>query len=191
MRSEKSDRRVKYTKMVLRQSLLSLMRERPLGRITVTDVCTLADINRNTFYAHYGSPAEVLEEIERELLQDVRSSVENYLQVEDVTVLLTEILRSLERNRALCSVLFSEHGDAAFLNRILNTAHDGSIRAWTQSKRVPDAEAMEMLYAFYANGSAAVIRHWVARGFRETPMEMAVFLQRLIGKGIQSFGPAD
>ena len=32
----KSDRRVRYTRMVLKQALLSLMLERPISRITVT-----------------------------------------------------------------------------------------------------------------------------------------------------------
>ena len=34
-----ADRRVKFTKMVLRESLLELMREKPIGEITVTELC--------------------------------------------------------------------------------------------------------------------------------------------------------
>ena len=53
MAVERSDRRVRYTKTVLKQSLLELMKDRPIGKITVTEICRLADVNRNTFYAHY------------------------------------------------------------------------------------------------------------------------------------------
>ena len=39
----KSDRRVRYTRMVLKQALLSLMLERPITRITVTEICERAE----------------------------------------------------------------------------------------------------------------------------------------------------
>ena len=42
------DRRVKYTQMVLNESLLEVLREKPLSRITVKEICDRADINRST-----------------------------------------------------------------------------------------------------------------------------------------------
>lgn len=63
------DRRVKYTLLALRGSLLELMREKDVSRITVKELCERADVNRGTFYAHYASPADLLEQIEQELLE--------------------------------------------------------------------------------------------------------------------------
>ncbi|MET9593855.1 TetR family transcriptional regulator [Streptomyces sp. NPDC006516] len=37
----------------LEAALLALIAERPLSRITVSDVSKQADINRSTFYEHY------------------------------------------------------------------------------------------------------------------------------------------
>lgn len=65
------DRRVKYTLLALRGSLLELMREKDVSRITVKELCERADVNRGTFYAHYASPADLLEQIEQELLEKV------------------------------------------------------------------------------------------------------------------------
>ena len=39
-----TDRRTKYTKTVIRQALFDLLQEKPINKITVTDVCKLADI---------------------------------------------------------------------------------------------------------------------------------------------------
>ena len=50
---EKTDARKRYTQMVLKQSLLKLLKEKPVNRITVKEVCELAQLNRATFYAHY------------------------------------------------------------------------------------------------------------------------------------------
>jgi hypothetical protein len=46
----KEDRRVLYTKMFLREALLELMREKPVDRITPTELCRRAGINRNDTY---------------------------------------------------------------------------------------------------------------------------------------------
>ena len=35
------DRRVKYTKMVLRESLIKLLQKKPISRITVKELCDL------------------------------------------------------------------------------------------------------------------------------------------------------
>ena len=43
------DRRVKYTLLALRGSLLELMREKDVSRITVKELCERADVNRGTF----------------------------------------------------------------------------------------------------------------------------------------------
>ena len=48
---EKMDARKRYTQMVLKQSFLKLLKEKPVNRITVKEVCALAQLNRATFYA--------------------------------------------------------------------------------------------------------------------------------------------
>ena len=61
-----SDRRIRYTKQTIRDSLFELMKETPVEKITVKELCAAADINRATFYAHYDTLTTLLEEIEVE-----------------------------------------------------------------------------------------------------------------------------
>ena len=42
---EKMDARKRYTQMVLKQSFLKLLKEKPVNRITVKEVCALAQLN--------------------------------------------------------------------------------------------------------------------------------------------------
>lgn len=41
------------TKKIIMASLMELLEERSLDKITVRDICELSGINRNTFYYHY------------------------------------------------------------------------------------------------------------------------------------------
>ena len=47
---EKMDARKRYTQMVLKQSFLKLLKEKPVNRITVKEVCALAQLNRCLLY---------------------------------------------------------------------------------------------------------------------------------------------
>ena len=71
MPGKKQDARVRYTKMVIKSSLMELMQAKPVAKITVTEICERAGINRATFYAHYNDPTDLLQSIERELIDDI------------------------------------------------------------------------------------------------------------------------
>ena len=66
-----TDRRTKYTKSVIRQALFDLLKEKPLNKITVTDICKMADINRSTFYSYYEDVYALLTQIKNELIENI------------------------------------------------------------------------------------------------------------------------
>ena len=72
---EKMDARKRYTQMVLKQSFLKLLKEKPVNRITVKEVCALAQLNRATFYAHYSDCFALMESIENELIDAFEKSL--------------------------------------------------------------------------------------------------------------------
>ncbi len=56
----KSDRRARKTQSSIKQILIHLLKQKELEKITVTELCELADINRSTFYSHYCDIYELL-----------------------------------------------------------------------------------------------------------------------------------
>ena len=60
------DLRVTKTRTAIRNALLELMSEKELTKITISEICARAQINRKTFYCHYRSPDTVIEELENE-----------------------------------------------------------------------------------------------------------------------------
>lgn len=57
----KSDRRKVYTEKLIRDTVFDLLKTKPIEKISVTEVCKIADINRSTFYLHYSDCMQVLE----------------------------------------------------------------------------------------------------------------------------------
>ena len=50
MAEKEENRRVKYTKRVIKEALIELMANRQVGEISVKKLCEKADVNRSTFY---------------------------------------------------------------------------------------------------------------------------------------------
>lgn len=61
-----NDRRVKRTKKALYEALLTLLKEKSINEITVTELTTLADVNRATFYFYYTDLIDMLQQIQNE-----------------------------------------------------------------------------------------------------------------------------
>ena len=55
MVEKKTDRRILKTKRALRESLLYLLKEQPIQKISVSRLCEKSHINRSTFYTYYSS----------------------------------------------------------------------------------------------------------------------------------------
>lgn len=55
----------KFTRQAIMYSLLNLLQEKSIDKITVKDICEMCEINRNTFYYYYGDIYQVLEELLR------------------------------------------------------------------------------------------------------------------------------
>lgn len=64
----KTDARVRYTRMRIKDAFLTCLAEKPVGKITVKELCDMAEINRATFYKHYADPFDPLEKLQDEAL---------------------------------------------------------------------------------------------------------------------------
>lgn len=60
---EKKDRRIRKTKQAIKIALVDLLSRKKIINITVKELTDYADINRKTFYNHYQSIQEVVDEI--------------------------------------------------------------------------------------------------------------------------------
>ena len=182
----KTDRRVLYTKMFLKESLLELMKEKPVDKITPTELCRKADINRNTFYAHYYSTRDVLEEIEVEFSTQIIESLQNRFSEEniDISQMLNEICRIIYEKRDFCKILLSENGDSAFFERIIMLGKSVIIDGWRREGVNLSDDQMDMFFSYIVIGSVALIRKWAADDMKNTPEEIATLIERATYGGI-------
>ena len=101
MKHLKQDRRVNKTKNAITNTLLTLKEEKPVSRITVSELTEAADINRKTFYNHYSNIDSVLSEMEDNCINWAVAFVKDMSiddLINDPATVYVEIARGLQRH---------------------------------------------------------------------------------------------
>lgn len=167
------DLRVQKTKRALKSALLELMKEKPIDLITTTELCKRAEMNRNTFYAHYSSPFLLLQTIEDEFITMVMEIVNETLEDSDHGPLLERICEFMDKNRELTSILLSENGNQNFQSRLIKVLHSRVIDYWEKGPYELNFDDLEILYYYTTFGVQKCIQQWTEDGFRKSPKELA------------------
>lgn len=180
----KVDRRVLYTKMFLKESLLDLMKEKPIDKITPTELCRRAEINRNTFYKHYYTTRDLLQEIEDEFSAQIVESLGAKLHQNDTLQLLQQICQIVLDKKEFCKILLSANGDPAFMQDVIMLGKGFILQSWEEMGVLLNEEKMEIAFAFIISGSVAIMRTWAAGDMSIPPQEIAELINRLTLSGI-------
>jgi len=169
------DRRILHTKRLLRDTLLTMLCEKPLEAITPTELCRRATVNRNTFYRYYAKPLDVLREAEDELVATIKERLQ---ESGDSFENLVSVCEQIKEDRLLSEVLLLHHPDPAYWARIREIAKDQTnSQIDTQTPRNDDPPQFSRWVSTYTMaGATAIIEQWVKDGMREDPRTVARFI---------------
>ncbi len=190
METGKVDRRVKYTKLMLKDSLIELLETKPIEKITVKEICDKADVNRGTFYSHYADQFDLYGSIVKEFITKVIDILGNVLEcgphdVYKSTVLVYEyakenckFVKILVNGRSVFG--FDNHTD--IFNELVHKVYLDEIKS-----KVANVRLVDMVYQYVAAANLTLIKYWINTGMKETPQEMAFLAVKLTSRGISGF----
>ncbi len=176
MKALKLDRKKRYTRMVLQDSLIELMREKPINKITIKELCENADVNRSTFYAHFSDQYELLNTIEEETLNWARVAFESLVgsasdEAETIKG-LEGICQYIADNSKHLQILMSEQGDISFQKQLIALVYQ-LLGINPQADQNGNGDTKELQLIFAINGCVGLIQHWLKTGLRQSPQEIA------------------
>lgn len=174
----KSDARVRYTRMRIREAFFTCLKEKPVSKITVKELCGLAEINRATFYKHYADPFDLMEKMEEEALEKLKEDIHAYRADSHQSMLLT-ILNSMNDTSDPCALLASQNGDPNFANRISEAFYQEYRPRIAQYLPHKTAREQFSAYLFVAGGCGAILAEWVKEGMKIPPEQVADELRRM------------
>lgn len=158
----KNNRRVLVTKKILKESLLQLMKEKPISKISIKEICDLSEMSRSTFYLHYQDQFELLTDIENEVLDKSFESLSDLEGAFNTIESIESFLNYIRTNKETFGVLLCQSDTADFQEAIIN-----KIQAHVKDS-VSDFNEMttdKYVFVFLMNGSINVLRTWIKNDF--------------------------
>jgi AcrR family transcriptional regulator len=176
------NQRIRLSKQLLRQSLIDLLNEKSIHKISVREICDRAEVNRSTFYKYYGSQYDLFQEMEDEILRQVSNHLSTELtnKVGDLSQ-VTNLMTIVGENAQLCRILINHNVDPEFPDALINLPY---LRKWIDGRflTVYSKPEMEYVYVLVINGGYSMIKMWLNKDDREPPEVIAELLCRTIAK---------
>jgi len=176
---KKEDRRIKLTKLILKKTLIDMLKEKDIYHISIRDLCKKADVNRTTFYKHYGSQFELLSDMENDMLQYIDKALSQ--NEEEQEILIKNACEYLEENIEFIKIIVNNNVDSSFPRKLFELP---SIKRIAK-KWLPDYESeaeFEYLYTFLTYGICHAICVWVRKKERESPEMLANMINKLLSR---------
>ncbi len=168
----KQSRRTRYSIRMMQEALISLMEEKPFSKITITDICIRADVNRSTFYVHFPDQTALRSSIESEILDQLKNTLmrlQTSSQVNRQYEILVAFLRYIQSNSKGVQTLMGHAEESKFQAEIVQLTF-----ALIRPLNIEEYQSVYLI-----SGSLGVIRHWIFQGCAVTPEEMARRILRL------------
>lgn len=172
------DARVRYTKMMIRESYIQLSAAQDGSAITVKDICDRAGINRSTFYRNYIDIYDLEEQLHTEMLQKMLTFIHER-SLDNVQQTLMTILTTMKEHQERYTMLHRIPSHS-LLTRIINNCYeDNKDRILRQTSGITETQ-LKWFYEYICYGCAGLMIDWARSGMQEPPEDVARFTTALI-----------
>lgn len=157
-----NNKRRKASQNKIQQSFIHLLEGKELHKITVTDICKEAQVNRTTFYANYLDIFDLAEAMQRMLELEVAALYREEHERGYNSNNFLKLFQHVYENQPLYRTYFKLGA-----NRPLKMQYDIH-----QAMQYYGNQHIEYHMEFFRNGLNAVLKKWLDGGCKETPEEI-------------------
>lgn len=173
----KTDARVRYTRMMIQQAFLDLLKKKNISKITVKEICDIAQINRATFYKHYQDPYDVLEQFQNKAIQGLLDMIEASSEKSTEQIFFS-ILTVMQENKEMFAKFATMKEDKSFSFRLAVSCFEKMNEM--RMKNGSSAPAFSGIYFSYiVGGTSGIIEYWLRSGMKESPADITKTILKL------------
>lgn len=166
------DRRQKKTREAIFAAFSRLLARKHYSRITVQEIIDEADVGRSTFYAHFTTKEDLLQQMCGDIFHHVFCAVREREKDHDfskepatLSSELTHLLYHLRERDDIKNLFSGESGDIflKYFKEQLANAFDG------MQELFPESVPKDYAESFYVTAFAEMVLLWIRKGFPESP----------------------
>ncbi|MBQ6546591.1 MAG: TetR/AcrR family transcriptional regulator [Bacilli bacterium] len=151
----KYERITKRTKESLYNAFWQFYKTTDIEKIKVKEICELANYDRTTFYRYFTDTTDILNQIENEIIDSIKTKIKNNSSVEEITV---EKFKIFSETYGEYIVTFYEKGNRHFyikFKELINKYVYDYLNI-----NVQDEEKKEFLYNFMFSSLISTYTYW-------------------------------
>ena len=179
----KNNRLVQETDERIIRTVYRMMTQehRPIGKITVREICEQAQIHRSTFYAHYQDVYDLVERVEngmsRQLTETFFRKLDEHASAREC---FTELFGFIRTHREFYTYYLAESKRGGVLHLAWEIVRERASKVSLTPEQFGARSEAELAYhgAFFVLGITAVVRMWLQNDCREDPAELYDILRR-------------
>jgi len=159
---KKLNRKRAYSQKVIQEAFLELSKTTLISKITVTDICRVADVNRTTFYSNYDDISSLVQSIVSELHKKLYAIMAQYDRMDNEEFYIA-LLTIIKENATLC-LMMPQLSEREFKAMGIDFAFPIRVRNRKSKKTTPDQFNIAMEYIMWGTGLVTV--KWLRRGMQ-------------------------
>lgn len=172
------NQRVVVTKRMLREGLMRLLDVKPLEKVSITELCHEAGINRTTFYRYYEFPKDILLEMQSEFFEESLEQFQRPLSAKDIE----HFFCRLSEQAPLVKLFFRYNSDTDWTRIFEQIYHSFCEKNITKVFQNMDENSAKLLSTYLAGGSFFLVRQWIMEDIPMAPKDVSAIALNILNK---------
>ncbi len=190
MINNSTDLRVIKTRQNIKNSVLKLMEEKPVSEITITEISDRALINRKTFYRHFESVNDVINDIEMDILDTLVSLLSrNNSSCLEIGVVLRYMGITIEVNKDTLSKMIKFSSEYLYSSKLYEVLLKTTEVALKNVIKTKEKNRIQMISLYVVTGVLSVYYEWLEKGCSQSVDEVVETTRRLTYGSLAQFIP--
>ncbi|WP_097074937.1 TetR/AcrR family transcriptional regulator [Ureibacillus xyleni] len=161
------------TKEALQEALLTLLKNKPLELISISELCRKAKVNRGTFYFHYGQIEDLYEDYFREIMRDLANCYQEpyrhvvKLKTSELDPKTIKVFHHIEKYKPFYRIVFSKNMPLTYYYLLFEEIKNLFTKDREVNYQVDNTINSEYFSSYQANAILGMIIQWSMNDFKQ------------------------
>ena len=183
------DRRVRKTQTAIKDALITLLEKKRFEEITIQEISDLADVNRSTFYTHFIDKYDLLDKMENEKIDEIRSFLESSKNDDELKISESQlretidfVINSIGEHLDFYKLMFNLGKESNLHEKLYELLTGHLNHVVNDNDKIGDIQ-FPYFMSYVSGAGLSLIRHWVEDENRISKEELIQHFYEIVNNG--------